>query len=353
MTQRRAIAVISLAGILGACEDLPRKTLITPELTGRLTRSGVPVVDATIAVMLRPESDTTRACRDDLTSTRTDSTGSFLARAYLAWMRRETVEELERSGERFQLCAKRDGESEYRLLFQSVANRWDRMTLHCDLDRSWLAPDVHGAEGRCVVLRVELEGQEVAQRQPSQRPPALTCDTTATLLTSTSIGPIKRWAPLEGLRRLCGPARDTVIVDWTFDDAGQRQRAFVYDISGHPIVFRKLGELVQDVVVTSDTFRTADGFGVGTPVARLLEKPDLKVAFNSEPPRPHAFYFAWHGEECGVGYAIQPPPDFRGRPGGMIPRSEIRDWPSTMRISRVYIGWCPGAFIRMLSANGR
>lgn len=340
MPPRFACGALALVALLVGCDRLPQSHHITPELTGRLMRSGVPVVDASIIVGRRPVSDAPEdACRDDLTTTRTDSAGAFIARAYRTWMRAQVAEKAERAGEKFELCVKPKGSSEYRLLFRGVANRWDSMILDCDLVRDWLAPDDHGSAGRCVVSRFGLEGVSVGQRPT--RPAALKCDTATTLLEPTSIGPIRRAGYVDELRRLCVRLRDTVTVDHAVMDDGSEEQLLVLDIGGQPVVIRKSAHpsMVVHMWVSSPVFRTADGFGVGTPVTSLLEKPDLKLAFNPETMEP--FFYAWHGDVCGIGYAILPPPGFRGHPGGMVDTSLIREWPATMDIDRVYAGYCP------------
>lgn len=339
MPPRLTRGAFALVALLGACDRLPQSHHLTPALTGRLMRSGVPVVDASIIVGRRPLSDAPEdACRDDLTTARTDSAGSFIARAYRTWMRAKVAEEAERAGEKFELCVRPEGSSEYRLLFRGVANRWDSMILDCDLERAWLTPDDHGSAGRCVVSRFGLEGVSVAQRPT--RPATLKCDTETTLIEPKRLGPLKVWGNIDELGRLCREQlRDTMVVDHAFMDDGSAMPFMKIDIAGQTVVFKKASELVQYFVVSSPVFRTADGFGVGTPVVRLLEKPDLKLAFNPEAMEP--FFFAWHGEVCGVGYAILPPPGFRGRPGGMVPTSLIREWPAATAVDRVYVGYCP------------
>lgn len=348
MPPRSTRSAFALIALLAGCDHLPQSHHITPELTGRLMRSGVPIVDASIIVGRRPESDAPEdACRDDLTTTRTDSAGSFIARAYRTWMRAAVAEEAERAGEKFEVCVRPKWSSDYRLLFRGVANRWDSMILDCDLEREWLTPDDHGSAGRCVVSRVGLEGVSVAQRPT--RPATLKCDTATTLIEPRSLGPLKVSGDIGELGRLCreGPT-DTMVVDHAFMNDGSAVPFMKMDIAGQPVVFKKASELVQYIVVSSPVFHTADGFGAGTPVTRLLEKPDLKLAFNPEPMQP--FFYAWHGAMCGIGYAILPPAGFRGRPGGMVPTSLIREWPATMHVDRVYVGYCP-AFLNIAPEN--
>lgn len=339
MPPRLTHGAFAVVALLAACDHLPQSHHLTPELTGRLMRSGVPVVDASIIIGRRPVSDAPGdACRDDLTTTRTDSAGSFIARAYRTWMRAEMAEEAERAGEKFEVCVRPEGSSDYRLLFRGVANRWDSMILDCDLEREWLTPDDHGSAGRCVVSRFGLEGVSVAQHPT--RPAALKCDTRTTLIEPKRIGPLKVGGDIDELGRLCRERpRDTMVVDHAFMGDGSAVPFMKMDVAGQTVVFKKASELVHYIMITSPVFRTSDGFGVGTLVSRLLEKPDLKLAFNPETMEP--FFYAWHGDECGIGYAILPPTGFRGRPGGMAPTSLIQEWPAATDIDRVYVGYCP------------
>lgn len=351
MPRRLAQGGFALVALLAACDRLPQSHHLTPELTGRLMRSGVPVVDASIIIGRRPVSDAPEdACRDDLTTTRTDSAGSFIARAYRTWMRPENAEEAERAGEKFELCVRPEGSSGYRLLFRGVANRWDSMILDCDLERAWLAPDDQGSAGRCVVSRFGLEGVSVAQNPT--RPAALKCDTRTALIEPKRIGPIKVSGDIDELGRLCREQpRDTMVVDHAFMGDGSAVPFMKMEIAGQTVVFKRASELVHYVMVTSPVFRTSDGFGVGTPAVRLLERPDLKLAYNFEAAEP--FFLAWHGAECNIGYAIVPVPGIRTPPTGMVSTDVIREWPGMMTVNRVYVGYCPSRHWLQVAAGER
>src|SRR5688500_2953286 len=145
------MSTVARLALLAACDHMPQRHAITPELDGRLRKSGRPVADASLLVVLHPATEVQgRSCTQDVRSTRTDSAGSFFAHPLRTWMRPETSEKRERSGEVLELCVRPEGASDYRPIFRTAANRWDTMSLDCDLDRDWLAPDLQGSEGKCV-----------------------------------------------------------------------------------------------------------------------------------------------------------------------------------------------------------
>lgn len=343
---RKIVSVIGLVQLC-ACDRLPDRVRVTPELTGRVTRSGTPVANASIVVVRRPDVEgRAAACSDPLASSRSDGAGAFRARSFRSWISsarllRDDVAE----NEQFQLCVRPEDSSEYQLMFRTAANRWDTLEVECDLDRVWLSPDKQGSAGRCVVRRFAVDSQRLSQRPT--RSPALTCDTTTTLIEPLRLGPIRVNGSVAELKRLCPGVRDTVVKLAGLYAPGV-ERAHVMNVAGQALVIRKNSGVITDIIVTSPVFRTREGFGVGVPVTRLLEEPMLRVVTSSEHHGP--WVFAWHGRDCGLGYSVaRPTYDMRDRIGLPIPLHRLREWPAPTSIRAVYVGFCPERqFARLL-----
>jgi hypothetical protein len=214
--------------------------------------------------------------------------------------------------QRFYVCVRAADDAPFAVLLRGPARQWDTLEVACDLARAWLTRDPQGVEGRCTRTHMAVDGQRLAMRHAPS--PALSCDTTATLIEPLRLGPIRINGTISELRRLCPALRDSLVEDEGLIGAG-REMASVLDVS--------------------------DSLGVGVRVRRLLDKPDLHVVVSGHYQGPYTF--AWHGDECGLGYSLSRPTyDMRDRVGVRIPSERLRVWPETTSIRRVVIGFCPG-----------
>jgi hypothetical protein len=335
-----------LIPLVAGCDRLPQGDRLTPEVAGRLMRSGNPVSGASIIVVRRAKSLTPDACINTATSTRTDSAGFFTARAVRSWTTSSSAsEESDESDEPFLLCVRGDEDTIYAPLFQGRSWRWDKLNVECDLDRAWLQPDRSGSTGRCLIIHKSVEGQsgegQSIEQRPS-RPAALTCDTTATLIDSRRVGPLRVHGSMDEFRRLCHAVRDTMLKDDPFSELPSDVPGFVMNIAGQAVpFFAGTGRGILRIDITSPVFRTREGWGVGALAIRLLEKPGLKVAYNGEAQPPH--FVAWHeGPQCHTAYVIPRPRGDRPRALGQIAPNVLRELPDSTRIERIHIGmWCP------------
>jgi hypothetical protein len=182
-----------------------------------------------------------------------------------------------------------------------------------------------------------VDGQPLGA-QPG-RSPALTCDTTTTLIQPLRLGAIRINGSIPELRRLCPQLRDTLVEREDLFGT-TRQMASVMEVAGEPVLIYRASGVIYQIVVQSPKFRTADSLGVGTSVRRLLDKPELSVVVSGQYQGP--FVLAWHGSECGLGYSLtRPTYDRRDRVGVPIPIERLRVWPAGTSVRRVIIGFCP------------
>jgi hypothetical protein len=340
MTRRECGIVIGV--LLAGCSDMPVRLRDTPELSGNITSAGKPMPGVTVALARLDDATptaavTAAACESADGSRATDSSGAFRVRATGVWVRRKNADRLtkEPRGE-FALCLASPESSEQRVIFRAPASRWDSLQLQCDVARAWLAPDPDGTQGVCVVQRAGVDGQPLAARRGAQ--PALTCDTTATLIEPLRLGPIRINGSVPELRRLCPGLRDSMMRREALYGSGN-EMVHVLDVAGAPIIMLKAAGTVQRIFVSAPQFRTRDSLGPGTRALRLLNRPDLHVVGSAEMYGPYAF--AWYGKDCGVGYVLSRPADYRQKEGTSIPVQQILTWPDTTTIRQVVIGFCP------------
>lgn len=330
--------------LTAGCAFLPDRVRETPELRGQITSGGAPVAAAAVSVVRLVDATPSSGeaadavCRGHDAGRVTDGEGTFSLRADWMWVRargrRDPVAEA-RGG--FGLCVSAAGGSPPRLVFRAPAGRWDTLELACDLQRAWLAADRDGMQGRCAVRRAAVDGQQLAARRGA--PPALTCDTTTTLIEPLRLGPVRVNGSVAELRRLCPMLRDSTVSEEGLYGP-QVERVHVLNMAGAPVVIFKSSGVIHRIVVAAPVFRTRDSLGVGSRVTRLLDKPDLHVVVSGHYQGPYVF--AWHGKECGLGYSLtRPTYDMRDRIGKAIPTARLRAWPASTSIRRVVIGFCP------------
>ena len=326
--------------LLGACEYVPERVRDTPELTGVVTQAGVPLTGAYVSLHTLAQTDSAqRVCHEDRDYVVTGKDGAFAigARTRLA-QRRDSMKTAANAGRGwFILCIQPPQANGFTLAYRAPMGLWDTLEVACDVQRAWLQPDAHGAEGRCVTQRMAVDGQVLGARPG--RTPALTCDTTSTLIHPLRLGPIRINGSIPELRRLCPQLRDT-LVEREAVIGSTREMASVMRVAGEPILIYRASGVIYQIVVQSPKFRTADSLGVGTPVRRLLDKAGLNVVVAGEYQGPYVL--AWHGAECGLGYSLtRPTYDMRDRVGVPIPIERLRVWPASTSIRRVIIGFCP------------
>ncbi|HYC52177.1 MAG TPA: carboxypeptidase-like regulatory domain-containing protein [Gemmatimonadaceae bacterium] len=334
-----ALAASLTAGLTG-CDRLPQGDRKTPDVAGRVVQAGNPVANATI-ILARAPAGVAVTCGEALVSARTDQDGRFTARAARRW--RSSAERPD-TDDPLLLCIRGEGDANHDTLFRTMATRWDSLYVECDRARTWLREDRLGSSGQCLITRYALDGQPLAMRIP--RFPPRICDTTATEIGPTGIGPLRVFGDIAQLRRVCPGIRDTMF-DEVFSMLPGPEPRLVLDIAGEPVIFRNSQGLIADIAVGGSGFRTPEGVRVGMPMSRLAGRADLSAILSDEQGGP--YLLAWEGRQCGMAFAS-------GRPGWLamlgsgrrISMQQLRNQPPTLRVRRIYAGSCipyvvPGA----------
>lgn len=151
-------------------------------------------------------------------------------------------------------------------------------------------------------------------------------DSTATRITGDGVGPLRIGARVSDVR-----ARAAVVRDTTVPGAeGQPSRRIAVVLGPDTIEAEVVDDRVWRVPVTSPRLQTADGLGVGTPLARLLELPGARPAMGEG-------LYVLVPSHCGLSFQL-------ANPGGSLPPAttseELRRLPAATVVSRILVTGC-------------
>lgn len=150
----------------------------------------------------------------------------------------------------------------------------------------------------------------------------------ATQITGDSVGPLRIGLTVDAVRQRC-----RVVRDMTVEGAEGMPTRLIAVLLGRDTVD---AEIVEDRVwripVTSPRLQTADGIGVGTPLARLLEVPDVRPAMGEG-------MYVLTPAHCGLSFQLE-------NPDGPLPPAttvaQLRALPAGVRVSRILVTGCSG-----------
>lgn len=151
-------------------------------------------------------------------------------------------------------------------------------------------------------------------------------DCAATHVTGDSVGPLRIGGTVAQVRARCPMARDTTVPG----PEGQPSHRIAVVMGGERVEGEVRNDRVWRVPVTSTRLRTADGLGVGTPLARLLELRDVRPAMGEG-------LYVLSPAHCGLSFQLR-------NPGGSLPPAttveQLRGLPATTVVSRVLVTGC-------------
>lgn len=151
-------------------------------------------------------------------------------------------------------------------------------------------------------------------------------DCVATQITGDSVGPLQIGATVAQVRARCAVVRDTTVPG----PEGQPSHRIAVVMGGETVDGEVRNDRVWRVPVTSTRLRTADGLGVGTPLARLLELRDVRPAMGEG-------LYVLSPAHCGLSFQLR-------NPAGPLPPAttvaQLRALPAGTVVSRVLVTGC-------------
>mgnify|MGYP007022265501 CR=1 FL=1 len=151
MHLRRAITVISASVLCGACVPLPHNVTRTPQLSGKITASGTPVVGASLFVT---NSYRANSCGEASSVGKTNADGNFMLAQQndFHWFYAPLVVPVSVSV--FVLCIGDSGAQVLGYRGVTFQNSSQPLSLECDLHKPYILKGGDGFEG-IAVCRLE------------------------------------------------------------------------------------------------------------------------------------------------------------------------------------------------------
>lgn len=145
-------------------------------------------------------------------------------------------------------------------------------------------------------------------------------------LEGGAVGTIAVGTPAEDLRSRC-----TVIRDTTLNLEGEPQPALLVELGSDTVIAEIVSGMVWRLRVLTPGLRTADSIGIGTPAARLAERPGVTMATGE------GRHFLLMPEHCGLSFGIRGLPDRATDRSRSWTVERIRDLPDTVRIGGILV----------------
>ncbi|HEX6533441.1 MAG TPA: hypothetical protein VF041_02520 [Gemmatimonadaceae bacterium] len=167
-------------------------------------------------------------------------------------------------------------------------------------------------------------------RDSASPPPAKAAErdcgvTPSTALTGEGIGELRVGRPVDEVARWCHVLRDTT----ERREEGQPVRVVTVELGRDTIEAEAVDGRVWRLAVEHTAFRTTDSLGVGTPLARLLELPDVHGASGE------GAVFALSPRHCGLSFRLS---DGGSRtPRGGWTAGALRALPPRTRVTEVLV----------------
>jgi hypothetical protein len=150
------------------------------------------------------------------------------------------------------------------------------------------------------------------------------------IVTGSGIGALRIGAPLDSVREHCRIVRDTI----ERRAEGLSSRVISVLVADDTVEAEVDSGRVWRIEVTRASPRTADSLGVGTPLSRLLELPDVR-AMSGE-----GGVYLQSPARCGLSFQLS-----EYGPGGLQPEwnaASLRRFPPSTVVRRVLIVGCAG-----------